>query len=137
MGHWVYQHDKRAFAPVGIRGMPSPSSLGISGCLNGSGDNSWGDQLLLGWVPGAGTPVQPVGSGACGKALPVSCPVLLPRPRAGGMWSISRAGRTMGFSRLVQGCTDKGWTENGLNWAGSPSALQKQLGMGVFPVPPD
>lgn len=65
----------------------------------------------------------------------MSCPTLLPRPGAGGMGSISQVGRTVGFTRFIQGCAYKGWMGKGLNRAGSPGALQKGFGDESVPAP--
>lgn len=41
----------------------------------------------------------------------------------------------MGFTKLVQGCAYKGWMGKGLNWAGSPGALQNWFGDRIVPGP--
>lgn len=94
-----------------------------------------GSPSPAGGVPRGRAPLRPVGNGACRRVLPGSCPTPQPRPGAGGMGSVSRVGRTVGFTRFTQGCAYKGWTGKGLNTAGSPGALQKGCRNESVPAP--
>lgn len=124
-------HGKHPFAPVWVTGTPSRSAgayLAVQKCRQGSG---WGNRHL----PRGRAPLRPLGNGACRKVLPGSCPTLQPRAGAGGMGGIWQVGRTVGFTRFIQGCAYEGWTGKGLNTAGSPGALQKGFRNESVPAP--